>query len=335
MACTVSQLPLPARYFPLARGRYEVRPGLARLGTDFGNGSQDAQVFQLDRQFPEYRRQKLAARAEDLTKYHPPGTSLTSGSEAVVHEVIATRLAEEYPACFVLAPTPEGRVLCCRLTGERLRFGADWEWLGVEAARTPVPTYRSGLDALACQVQEDLALVEVDATGRDRLAAVHLCFPNHWAAQDKIGRDFVAVHAPVADIEPISRNAGKLIRALIEKGPFVRFAWGVASDTRLNHHPEAPPGEDPQRWRGRDFDPQDPRLYLRIERQTTLGLPGADGYLFTIRTYFLNGNEIGAHPQRNRALRDALASMSAASLAYKGLTTSRDAIVDWLDRWRD
>jgi dimethylamine monooxygenase subunit A len=28
----------PARYFPIESGRYEVKPGLFKFGTDFGNG---------------------------------------------------------------------------------------------------------------------------------------------------------------------------------------------------------------------------------------------------------------------------------------------------------
>ena len=40
-----------ARYTPFAGGRYDVRAGLAVLGTDFGNGAADAHAFQLDDDF--------------------------------------------------------------------------------------------------------------------------------------------------------------------------------------------------------------------------------------------------------------------------------------------
>jgi hypothetical protein len=62
----------PARYFPIESGRYEVKPGLFKFGTDFGNGDADRQVFQIDDQFPRYHAVKLAARQEQLSKYYQP-----------------------------------------------------------------------------------------------------------------------------------------------------------------------------------------------------------------------------------------------------------------------
>ena len=59
----------PARYFPLESGRYEVKPGLFKFGTDFGNGDADRQVFQIDDEFPRYQAAKMAARQERLSKY--------------------------------------------------------------------------------------------------------------------------------------------------------------------------------------------------------------------------------------------------------------------------
>lgn len=319
----------PAEYFPLESGRYEIRPGLARLGTDFGNGAPDARVFQLDRRFLAYRRAKLAARAEQLSKYHPPGT-LTDSAGRTLNRTLVERLQYEYPQGFVLQQKTGGaRELVCRLSGETLRFDANWAYLGAAGAQ-PTPAYRSGLDALACQVQEDLAIVQLQADGSDTIAALHLCFPNHWAAEAKIGRSFIAAHRPVAGIEPIARNAHKLVRTMIDKGPFVRFAWGLATDDRLNHHPDPPPGTDPAEWAGRHFDPGRPRLFLRVERQTTYGLPTIGGALFTIRTYFSDCERIRRDPGRNRALHSAIASMSPESLAYKGLTESRAAILNWL-----
>lgn len=316
----------PAEYFPLARGRYEIRPGLSRLGTDFGNGARDGHIFQLDREFHAYRTAKLAARAEELGKYHPAGL-LDVPARAAVNRLVAKRLVDEHPDAFALAQHEGERRLDCHLSGEGLRFAPDWTWLGLEGPQ-PAPPYRSGLDALAAQVQEDLAVVQLSPDGSDRVAALHLCFPNHWAAAEKIGRDFSATHRPVADIEPIIRHSAKLVRTMVEKGPFVRFAWGLATDTRLNHHPDPPPGAGLGVWTGRRFDPERPRLFLRIERQTTMGLPALGCALFTIRTYFTDC--AGLAPERRRRLASAIASMSAQSLAYKGLADSRAAILDWL-----
>jgi hypothetical protein len=107
----------------------------------------------------------------------------------------------------------------------------------------PGNNYVSLFDALCCQVQEDIAVCQLNRN-EDWLAAIHLCAPNHWAPQDKIGKPFNKVHAPVADMEKINASYRKMFDSLVHKGPFTRFAWGIATDTRLNHHPVAPPGAD-------------------------------------------------------------------------------------------
>lgn len=322
-------MPAAARYFPPAKGRYEVKAGLHPLGTDFGIGPADGRVFQLDRDWPRYRRERLAARREALDKYvctaDPSGAAQTALSTFFLD-----RLSREYPGLFSL----ELHALRCRLSGETLVFDDRLELVeaqpeaGVDGAQPP---YASALDALACQVQEDLALTELDADGGDRLSALHLCFPNHWAAEDKIGRGFAAIHEPVPGFGRIGAQQRPLLKALTERGPFVRFAWGLATDTRLNHHPVAPAGyPDLDAWRGRDFDPARPRLFLRIERQVIAGLPGANAFLFTIRTYF---EDVQALPSGQvGALRSAIESMDEATLRYKGIEARRKEILESLSR---
>ena len=77
-----------------------------------------------------------------------------------------------------------------------------------------------------------------------------------------------------------------LLQGILQKGPFVRFAWGVGTDNRLNHHPAPPPGKTELEWGGRRFDPKNPKLYARVERQVLWAIPNKNRALFTIRTYF-------------------------------------------------
>jgi len=315
----------PARYFPPRNGRYRVAVGLSALGRDFGNGPADARALQLDRAFGHYRREKLRARGERLGKYwcrdRPSPRAL-----GAAHRWCLERLSREYPRYFRLREDRQGLHLHCELTGERLHFDDRGGWQGAEAGVEPA--YGAGLDALACQVQEDLALMELDEAGRDRISALHLCFPNHWAAEDKIGGDFSAIHRPVAGFGPIARQHGSLVDTLVQRGPFVRFAWGLATDRRLNHHPVAPPGSEPRQWAGRRFDADQSRLYLRVERQVLWGLPQARACLFTIRTYLTDCADLA--PDRRTALGAAVAGMDRATLDYKGLNADRDALIAWL-----
>ncbi len=113
---------------------------------------------------------------------------------------------------------------------------------------------------------------------------------------------------------------------MINKGPFVRFAWGIATDTRLNHHPAPPTVQNVLDWRGRRFQTDNPKLFLRVERQTINRLPDVDAALFTIRTYFM-----GIKGLRLGKLRLTLTSMPAETLHYKGIAMDRDGILDWID----
>jgi hypothetical protein len=321
----------PCRYVPLRAGRYQVAAGLSALGCDLGNGARDARVFQIDVQWSGYREQKLRARAERLDKYVCE-SGLSRVVERAATRLILDRLVDEYPHYFQLvARDGGGWTLHCALSGETLCFDADLGYLGTGAqTASPHSPYVCALDALACQVQEDLAITELEARG-DRLSALHLCFPNHWSPQDKIGRGFDAIHEPVPGFGRIARHSRVLLRHLVDQGPFVRFAWGLTTDRRLNHHPDPPlDGTELGAWRGRRFDPACPRLHVRVERQVMLGMPQVGAFLFTIRTYFEDVAGLTAH-ERAR-LRSAIASMDAQTLRYKGIEDRRDDILDWLER---
>ncbi|OGG46007.1 MAG: hypothetical protein A3F84_26310 [Candidatus Handelsmanbacteria bacterium RIFCSPLOWO2_12_FULL_64_10] len=318
-----------ARYFPPGSGLYEVKPGLYPFGASFGNGAADQHVFQIDATFEQYREAKCLARSERLSKYY----QVSDFTPVVAGEItgfILRRLSQEHPDLFQLKERADGvRALRCALTEEVLTFGADLVLTGAESRCAPVvPPYASALDALASQAQEDLAVVSIG--GEDWVSALHVCCPSHWAAEDKIGEDFATVHAPVAGIERINRAARQMVNALAHRGPFVRFAWTLEADTRLNHHPEPPPGVPMERWRRQSFNRSAPRLFLRVERQTLWGFPNVGAFLFAIRTYLTDCEEIKKRPEECGQLRSAIASMTPESLAYKGLTRHRDDILKWL-----
>lgn len=319
-----------ARYFPPASGLYEVKPGLYPFGTAFGNGEADGHVFQIDATFDQYREVKRLARLERLSKYY----QVFDYTPAVARETtnfILERLTLEHPDLFRLEEANGTRTLRCTPTEEVLTFDADLQRVGVTSRHTPVtPPYASALDALAAQMQEDLAVVSTSGDGGDWVSALHICCPSHWAAEDKIGKDFATVHAPVAGIERINQAARQMVSAMVHKGPYVRFAWTIQSDSRLNHHVEPPPGVPAETWQGRSFDWRAPRLFLRVERQTLWGFPKVGAFLFVIRTSFTDGEAIRQDSEACARFRSAIASMTPESLAYKGLTQHRDAILKWL-----
>ncbi|BCL34850.1 heme-dependent oxidative N-demethylase family protein [Nostoc sp. MS1] len=327
---TVENYDGAAIYFPLMNGRYEVKPGMLPFGSNLGNGQADKHVFQIDNNFHYYRQAKLLARRERLSKYYQT-YNYTQTVAGAIARLIIERLIAEHPQHFEWEQTANTGKFHSYLTQETLYLNSGGDLQQVLTPKSPVfPGYASTLDALAAQIQEDLSVICRRADGINWLSAVHLCYPNHWSAEEKIGRDFAAIHAPVAGMEKINRRSEAIVNTMIARKPTVRFAWGLSTDTRLNHHPEPPPHISPSQWQGRKFDLQSPKLYLRIERQVIWGLPEWETALFTIRTYFRDCSLIKQDSVLRSKLYAALESMTAESLVYKGLAESRNNILQWL-----
>ena len=317
-------------YFPLPNGRYEVKPGLFKFPYGFGNPLVDEKVFQIDALASTYREEKLRARRERLEKYYCSHNFSETAARAI-NQFIIDALIEQYPQFFQLTKRKDRFLLYCALTKETLNCDRQFRLLETALGNKLTPAYRDTFDALACQIQEDLSVVSLDRHGDDYVAALHLCLPNHWAATDKIGQQFISVHEPVPHMEEINSHAQQLSHAMLHKSPFVRFAWGLATDTRLNHHPVAPTDVAPRRWQGRRFNPAQAELYLRVERQTIHGFPAASCVLFTIRTYFYDVHTLAQVPEQRSQLLSAIRSMSGNSLDYKGLKDDKAAIIAWLE----
>ena len=309
-------LPEPPFYFPLRHGRYDVAPGLTKLGKDHGAGAADAQVFQFDNAFQRYRSAKRASRLWEFDR-HVATHNLRPAVGAAVTTFIAERLATEHPRHFTLERNPIGTsVLHCGLTGETLPFGQNMR-LAAGFGR------RDALDALAMQVQEDLAIVSSAPDQTHWLSYVHVTLPNGWAPEEKIGRSFAAVHEPVAGMSDMNRRGNEFVNVMVNATDgLVRFAWGVTFDDELNHHPRLP--RPP-------FDPQHPQAFLRVERQTIRGLPSVGASLFTIRTYLYDLATLRSDPATRDPLLAALRTMPEESAAYKGIAPHRDSLVRWLE----
>lgn len=312
------------RYFPIERGLYEVGPGLKNLGTDLGQGDFDKKVFQIDSDFLKARQNKIDCLVENSAKYilrH----DFPVGDEAHVAKVVLQLLIKEYPELFVL--NSKGNELQCLKTGDLIRFNEKFELIDFSGPRG----VQSLLDALLLQVQEDLAITRRTDSETDFLAYLNLCCASHWSPADKIGKNFGRVHAPIPGNEKLVKAAKNLVEAMINKGPFVRFVWSFVTDTRLNHHPEPPPGVDPVYWKGRSFDAlSENPFFLRVERQVTWGIPELDLSIFTIRISFIPALDIKANPKWSEQMRSALQSMSPESRQYKGVAQCFDQLIQFL-----
>jgi hypothetical protein len=319
---------------PFEKGVYEVAPGIKRLGTDFGNGAEDAKVFQFDSRFDEYRSSKLACRRDRLSKYYLEHEHSDEVAAAIAR-LIVDRLRSESPEHFAIERVASGDcALFCRLTGETLLFDADMKLLPESTTQV---RYTSAFDALAMQVQEDLNVVRAvtDETGaqRDWLSTIHVCAPSTWKPEDKVGKSFVGVHAPVPTSENLLKAASGIVQAMIHKGPYVRFNWGLTGNPQPNHYPDAPPGISQAEWRGPAVKAiNQNEIYMWVERQVVMGCPAVDASLFTIRPHFVPLREIRADAGLRERFIASLESMVPEVLEYKGLDEARGEVIAWMKK---
>jgi hypothetical protein len=301
-------LPWPVWYRPYAKGVYAITPGLKLLGHDFGNGPADQRLFQLDRQFPRYRANKLAARTA-LDRY-VGFRSLSPPTLAAVCALIVRRLSAEYPELFTAEPGRGHFQFRSRLTGERLAFPVDYSSVESTVA------YASAWDALAMQVQEDLCVMSL-GNGGNWTSAVHVMAPNYWRPSEILGTDYNAVHGPVPGMDRLKAKAPKLLASIAAGAQYVRFVWGLETDDALNHHPDVV-GDLSRAKAWTDTREAERPLFVRIERQTLVGLPEVNSLLFGIRTYIRDVRELPGVDRQ--AITQALEGMNEAELAYKGLS---------------
>jgi len=270
-----------ARYFIAEPTPLRMRPGLFKLGRDFGNGQADELFFQKDAAHDVYLEQKrliLSRHPERLAWVAEPET------EQRLNAVGRWMLEQGARELGGLAP------------------GLPQAFQAGEASR------RAWYD-LSCAVQEDFAVVDLQSDGTDRLALLSVCFPSGWQPERLLGKSFHHVHAPVVEFDEVAQKSEQLVRAMVERGPYVRFVWTVTADGRLDHHPLQAP---------RDPWTKECRGYLRVERQVTVPFAALRMSLFLIRTYLYPFSELSS--AERSTLLSAVQQLSPAILAYKGLS---------------
>lgn len=194
------------------------------------------------------------------------------------------------------------------------------------------------LDALALAVQEDLVWMGPGAraggaaatagAGHGSADVLHVCFPSGWDPGARAGASFEALHRPVPGRERLEAASAAVMRALLTRGPFVRYVWSLAPSGALDRNPR-------HERAARVNRPE--ALWYRTERQTTAPLPRQGRALFTIRVYtaplprVLAAGGPGMEGERRMRLAAAVRSMDDATAAYKGVAGLREELLHWLE----
>ena len=293
---------------------FRMQPGLRRLAVG---------AVQLTPLAPgsTHQREKLAV----LSAFPALALQAAAGFDALpALQGLAQHAATEHPGHFGWdGHSAQAQGVAVR-GDEVVQLSAGDFGLGDELARCLrglAPPWRlPGL--LSLVFAEDFAIVNT-TTGTLPWLAVAL--PSHWAPQDKIGRHFSAVHAPVADNTLLLKAADALMRMVGGPDRWERFVWNVTSHPRLHAHPLH---VDEERWPAQHFDPD--RAWWRSERQTFIPLPALGQAVFTIGVQVEPLAQVIRTPARAAQLHDALATMSPAVLVYRSLVGVQPALLQWL-----
>jgi hypothetical protein len=178
-------------------------------------------------------------------------------------------------------------------------------------------------------VQEDLCVMEADASGAYRLTAASLAAPSVWRLADKIGKALPGIHEPVPLYgEVLGGRVDRIFTHLRAGAPLWRTNWSVMSDDTLFQ-----PGTHDRtdaRLAGLDSTTAGERLFLRVERQTLTRLPASNAILFTIKTHIDPLAAIAGREDLVAGLTKAVVDMPEGMSTYKALRPLREALLGWL-----
>jgi hypothetical protein len=175
--------------------------------------------------------------------------------------------------------------------------------------------------------EEDFAVLD-GATGT--LPWLCVCTPSHWAPEEKLGLDFTALHAPVADNAALLAASQQLVSLVTAGDCWERFVWTVTPSSCYDQHPRRH-AREPWPAPG-DADAFASRCWLRVERQTFFPVGrGTRQAVFAIRVMLQPLAKAVQAPGCAKRLHDSLASMSGAVLEYKNLDSARDPLLRWLE----
>lgn len=201
------------------------------------------------------------------------------------------------------------------------------ESIAAHAVSMRLPGTFSSEEPLELAFEEDFAVLE--AAG-GTLPWLCVCVPSHWAPEDKLGLPLAAVHAPVADNALLLAASQQLVSLVTAgDGCWERFVWTVTPSGRYDQHPKRHAREPwPATGDAHEFAR---RCFFRAERQTFFPVGGGTRQsVFTIRVMLEPLVQVVDTPDKAQRLHDALASMSEAVLAYKGLGPARAPLLAWL-----
>lgn len=188
----------------------------------------------------------------------------------------------------------------------------------------------SPMDWIGRQIQEDLVILNTEGV----VVAGQLCFPSGWALEEKIGKQFIEVHAPLPKLtNPMIHAASKLIERIPVGKPVSRNNWGFRLGDQLDlssKHSTAYRKELQEESTTLTLKSIGEKIFLRVEHQTLSRLMRSGYVLFTIHTYNSPLYVEAANEERRARMFSFLQSTPADMIEYKMMSQFIDLLKDYL-----
>ena len=302
-------------YFPFSDDTYKMTMGTQALNPD--------SLIEIDE--PLYHSEialKERLLVEEYDQYvHAPVE--TQHEQWEVLSLLLPNMAHYYPQHFSLAIHGDEWTWHNRLlnVNTAFRFG--------EANSLPL----APLDWLGRQVQEDLIVLSGDVTQEMPLIAGHLCFPNDWCLQEKLGKSFMRIHDPVPLFASmVGRSSSLLLERLKVGRPVWRLNWAFKVTPQLTLTPQQVRLLREEEQEDVTCETIGQRCYLRVERQTLSRLPLTNAILFTIHTYQTRVADIAQDKDVARRMANVVRTTPNEMLAYKGMLPFVDVLLEYLEK---
>jgi hypothetical protein len=196
--------------------------------------------------------------------------------------------------------------------------------LSAIAARAP--WWNASDTPLELGFEDDFAVLDGES---GTLPWLCVCVPSHWAPEEKLGLDFMSLHAPVADNAALVAASRHLVALATGGDCWERSVWTVSPSTRYDQHPGRhvrtpwPPGADADAFAA--------QCWFRTERQVFFPVgQGTRQAVFAIHVMLQPLVETVRAPGMAARLHDSLGSMTQAVLDYKNLAAAREPLLRWL-----
>lgn len=321
-------------FFPLYDGLKPSSMGLKKLNKFDSNPEERNKIFLFGDSFKTFRKSKEECRADKLEDYYQ---SVREYPEII--EYIISVLSDQNRDHFQVSKDRDLIKLECFLTDETLWFNDKYDLVN-QKTNLSIP-FVDAFDALAMQLPEDLVIHHVpngqlnplksEEEKRDFAGKIHLMNCNGWDAKWAIDQTFNYIHKGVPRIDKIIPNAMRMMMSFFNKDIIYERIAAISFKTSkiLNRHEKFI-----DLWKRElkeDFD-----LTIRVERQTVIGFPKSEAFLFTIRTYIYEVDSRKSSidqelaKKRNESVIKVFENPDEKSYAYDIILKHQKAVLDRL-----